>query len=485
MCAIVGITGLPHAANSLYDALIHQQHRGQDAAGILTEGETFHYKMGQGLVRDAFTNDDIAALQGTSGIAHARYPTAGKKNHHEMQPFWVNNPYGIALAHNGNLTNSAELATMLSKERHRYINSHSDSEVLLNLFADGFSEQHANDNANAFFDEICQAVRAVFNHAKGSYSVVSLIHNKGLVAFRDPHGIRPLSMATKKEGKLNATLFSSESSCHYPLGFEPQGDVKPGEVVFINTKGRCFRKQLVTKAFNPCMFEYVYFARPDALLDDVSVYRARLRLGQNLAKTWQKTYPNLMPDVVVPVPFSANTAALSMAHSLGIRYSEGLYKNPFIGRTFIMPSSGLRKRSVNYKLSPQKTELEGKAALLVDDSIVRGTTSKEIVKMVRACGAKAVYFASTCPPLKYPCFYGINIPTSKELIAHKKTIQQIQQYLNVDALLYQDEKGLTEALTRVGEHNIKSPCMACINGHYLHNSSSTPSTKTKKCTINE
>ena len=467
MCAIVGILGQQEAATALYDALMHLQHRGQDAAGILTEDDYFQCKSGKGLVRDAFSKEDIAELRGKLGIAHARYPTAGGQTKKEVQPFWVNSPYGIAMVHNGNLTNTEELTRILTTDRHRYINTESDSEILLNLFADGFSQKHADDAGEAFFQEICEAIRQVFHYAKGSYSVVSLIHNKGLVAFRDPHGIRPLSIGLKKENGNTNYLFSSETSCHHALGFQSQGDVKPGEVIFINHEGQYFKKQLMIKPFRPCMFEYVYFSRPDALLDDVSVYRARLRLGQNLAQHWQSTYPELIPDVVIPVPFSANTSALSMAHALKIRYSEGLYKNPFIGRTFIMPNKALRKRSVHYKLSPQKTEIEGKSVLLVDDSIVRGTTSREIVKMVRACGAKAVYFASTCPPIKFPCFYGIDIPTTKELIASNKHIDQIRQYLDVDALLYQTEEDLIEAITRVGEHNIYKPCMACIDGDYV------------------
>lgn len=467
MCAILGIMGQKSVANALYDGLIHLQHRGQDAAGILTESDSFMSKTGQGLVRDAFQQQDILALKGSKGIAHARYPTAGMINDREVQPFWVSSPYGIAMAHNGNLTNTDALAAMLSQDRNRYINTQSDSEILLNLFADGFSQKHAHETGEAFFQEICEAVRQVFHYAKGSYSVVSLIHQKGLVAFRDPHGIRPLTMATKTQDNQTTYLFSSETSCHYALGFDSAGDVKPGEVVYISPQGECFRKQLINKPHRPCMFEYVYFARPDALLDDISVYRARLRLGQNLAKHWQKKHPTLLPDVVIPVPFSANTAALSMAQSLGVRYSEGLYKNPFVGRTFIMPDSGLRKRSVQYKLSPQKTEIEGKAVLLVDDSIVRGTTAREIVKMVKACGAKAIYFASTCPPIKHPCYYGINIPTHEELIASNKTPSAIQDYLGVDALLYQDNTDLTEAITRVGAHNIHKPCMACLDGDYV------------------
>ena len=308
----------------------------------------------------------------------------------------------------------------------------------------------------------------MFDRARGAYSIVSLILGKGLVAFRDSHGIRPLAMG--RRGNSNGPddiIFASETTPFFSMGFEEMDDVLPGEIVFVTEQGQVFRRVLQQKAFTPCVFEYVYFARPDAHLDDVSVYRARLRMGQNLAKRWLVEQTDNIPDIVIPVPFSSNTAALAFANELGVRYSEGLYKNPFIGRTFIMPETSLRKRSVRYKLSPQRTEIEGKNVLLLDDSIVRGTTSKEIVKMVRDCGAKSVSFISACPPVKNPCYYGIDIPTPEELIANEKSIAEIQQYMDVDALMYQNEVDLVEAVSRKGKHHIDNPCMACLNGHYV------------------
>lgn len=463
MCGIVAIKSKKKVAATLYDCLIQLQHRGQDSAGILTADTRFHIKRGKGLVRDIFNLENVLPLSGEMGIAHVRYPTSGGHSEAEVQPFWVGSPYGISLAHNGNLTNHKSLCTELMTTRRRHLNTDSDSEVLLHLFADGFAHFDPVDSSSDFFTQICESVKQIFDNAKGSYAVVSCILGKGLVAFRDPMGIRPLVMGQSEDG----IIFSSEATPFFSVGYELVGNVKPGEVVFVDEENQIHRKILMEKPFHPCVFEYVYFARPDTLLDDVSVYRARLRMGQNLAKRWHEKYPDITPDIVIPVPFSSNTAALSFAHEIGVRYSEGLYKNPFIGRTFIMPDAGTRKRSVRYKLSPQETEIRGKKVLLLDDSIVRGTTSQEIVKMVRENGAKEVYFVSACPPVKNPCYYGIDIPTRQELLGAKKSIDEIQTYLNVDALLYQNETDLVEAVTRKGAHNIESPCMACLNGHYV------------------
>lgn len=469
MCGIVGIYSHEPVAAELYDSLIHLQHRGQDAAGILTCDTRFYPKHGLGLVREIFTADDILPLKGNIGIAHVRYPTAGGYSQADIQPLWIGSPRGIALAHNGNLVNYQELVDEIVTRQHRHLNSSLDSEALLLLMADHLAKgSYADDDEEQFFHQLCHAVKDIYSRVNGSYSVVSVVIGKGLVAFRDPHGIRPLVWGERKrpDGACDY-IFASESTSFYALGFEPRGDLLPGEVAYVNNAGKLFRQVVDAREFRPCVFEYVYFARPDATLDGVSVYRSRLRMGQNLARYWQKTYPDVKPDIVIPAPFTANTAALSFAHELGVRYSEGLYKNPFIGRTFIMPNQTARARSVRYKLTPQRTEIENKKVLIVDDSIVRGTTSREIVRMVREFGAKEIYFVSTCPPIKHPCFYGIDIPSRKGLIAAKYDDESIRQFLGVDKLLYQTQDDLVEAVTRRGEHHIKRPCMACMDGDYI------------------
>lgn len=469
MCGIVGIYSTKPVATALYESLIHLQHRGQDAAGILTGHHRFEHKAGQGLVREIFAREDIETLVGNIGIAHTRYPTAGGNTAVDVQPVWLGSPRGIALAHNGNLVNYRELALDLMQNKHRYLHSSMDSEVLLHLLAEGLDKpwMSAQDDA-VFFEGLCTLIQSIFGLVQGSCSVVSLILGKGLLAFRDPHGIRPLSMGSRTNETVEKDyIFASENTMFYALGFEHQGDVLPGEVVFVNQSGKIFRKILTQKPHAACVFEYVYFARPDAMLDTISINKARMRMGQNLAKRWQETYPDLLPDVVIPVPFTSNTAALAMARELQVLYSEGLYKNPFIGRTFIMSDGKKRAQQVRYKLTPQRMEIQDKKVLLVDDSIVRGTTSKEIVKMVRENGAKAVYLASACPPVKEACYYGIDIPSRAELIAAKKTEKEIEAWLQVDALLYQTQADLVEAITRKGEHKLQSPCMACLNGCYV------------------
>lgn len=360
MCGIVGIYSHTPVAPELYDSLIHLQHRGQDAAGILTLKERFYVKHGLGLVRETFSPDDVAHLHGTMGIGHTRYPTAGGYNIADVQPLWIGSPRGIGLAHNGNLVNYKELANEITQQKHRHLNSSVDSEVLLHLLADGLdNKNYVVDDEEPFFKTLCGSINTIFQRVSGSYSAISVIIGKGLVAFRDPYGIRPLVMGerTNKNGTKDY-IFASENTMFYALGFEPVGDVMPGEVVFVNRSGQLFRKVVQQKPFTPCIFEYVYFARPDATINGINVYRSRLHMGQNLARQWRQTYPDLLPDVVIPVPFTSNTAALSFAHELGVRYSEGLYKNPFIGRTFIMPNGQQRSRSVRYKLTPQKAEIQ-------------------------------------------------------------------------------------------------------------------------------
>jgi amidophosphoribosyltransferase len=468
MCGIIGIFSHTSVAAEIYDSLIHLQHRGQDAAGMLTCNEKFYAKRGLGLVREIFSPDDIVRLKGNIGIGHTRYPTAGGYHLDDVQPLWIGSPRGIALAHNGNLVNYKELALEITQKKHRHLNSSIDSEVLLHLLADGIEEKNNDDDEELFFENVCQSVKNIFSRAQGSYSIVSVIIGKGLVAFRDPHGLRPLVMGERKNSDGTTDfIFASETTMFYALGFEPKGDVLPGEVIFVNRSGKIFRHVVEQKQFTPCIFEYVYFARPDSTLNEVSVYRSRLRMGQNLAKQWRQKFPDTLPDVVIPAPFTSNTAALSFAHELGVRYSEGLYKNPFIGRTFIMPDGQQRSRSVRYKLTPQKTEIKDKKVLILDDSIVRGTTSREIVKMVKEFGAKEIYFASACPPIKHPCFYGIDMPSRKELLAANASLDEIREYLGVDKLLYQELSDLVEAVTRRGDHRIERPCMACMDGCYV------------------
>jgi len=469
MCGIVGIYSHEPVAGELYDSLIHLQHRGQDAAGILTCDDKFHPLHGMGLVREAFQTKDIVKLKGNIGIAHNRYPTAGGYGETDIQPLWIGSPRGIALAHNGNLVNYQELVQELCGKQHRHLNTTMDSEALLLLLADNLAHGSYSDTSDEhFFDLLCKAIQTIYRTAIGSFSVVSVIIGKGLVAFRDPHGIRPLSWGERmhSSGKKDY-IFSSEDTPFYAQGYELKGDLQPGEVVYVNKEGTLYRKVIESRPFTPCIFEYVYFSRPDSTSNDVNVYRSRLRMGQNLALQWKEKYPEVIPDVVIPAPFTANTAALSFANELGVRYSEGLYKNPFIGRTFIMPNQETRSRNVRYKLTPQVTEIKNKKVMIVDDSIVRGTTSKEIVKMIREFGAKEIYFASTAPPIKNPCFYGIDIPSRNKLIAAKKNEAQIQEYMGVDCLIYQRESDLIEAVTRRGAHDIHKPCMACMNGEYI------------------
>jgi amidophosphoribosyltransferase len=469
MCGIVGIFSHDSVAAELHDSLIHLQHRGQDAAGLLTCNERFYLKSGLGLVREIFKPEDIVSMRGTMGIGHTRYPTAGGYNIADVQPIWVGSPRGIALAHNGNLVNYKELAQHITNVKHSHLNSSIDSEVLLHLLADGLGATTPQDaEGDDYFKVICQAVKNLFTQAKGSYSIVSVIIGKGLLAFRDPHGIRPLVMGerTNKSGKKEY-IFASETTMFYSLGFTPVGDVQPGEVVYVNRAGELRRTILEAKTFSPCIFEYVYFSRPDSTINEIGVYRSRLHMGQNLARRWQEKYPELIPDVVIPVPFTSNTAALSFAHELGVRYSEGLYKNPFIGRTFIMPEVSQRSVSVRYKLTPQRSEIEGNKVLIVDDSIVRGTTSREIVKMVREFGAREIYFVSACPPIKNPCFYGIDIPSRAQLIAAHNSEEEICEYLGVDKLLYQTMGDLKEAINRRRDVQIANPCMACMDGRYV------------------
>jgi amidophosphoribosyltransferase len=372
------------------------------------------------------------------------------------------------MAHNGNLVNYTDLVNEVYEQNHRLINSSVDIEVILHIFAHALDHPKSNIKNLSFFDQICQAVDTVFHRASGAYSVIGTIMNKGMIVFRDPHGIRPLVKGVRQnDDGTTDHIFASETTMFYALGFELDGNVTPGEVIYIEENGTVHSRTLKNEQFTPCIFEYVYFARPDSIQNEISVYRSRLRMGQNLAKRWKEQYPDITPDIVIPAPSTANTAALSFAHELGVRYSEGLYKNPFIGRTFIMPGQELRKKSIRHKLVPQEFEIRDKTVLIVDDSIVRGNTSKEIVRMVREFGATKVFFVSACPPVKFPCFYGVDMPTRGELAAAQRSVSEIEEYMGVDILMYQKIDDLVEAVTRKGEHNIDRPCMACLNGQYV------------------
>ena len=475
MCGIAGIYSHNPVAPELYESVVHLQHRGTDAAGIMTYDDRMHKEKGLGLARDIFTEDNLSLLTGNIGISHNRYPTHGGFGHGEIQPVWTSVPYGVAISHNGQLTNYDELVEEVTQKEKRYLNTTSDTEVLLHILAKELNKDGTPKTSKEFFDLLCDAVGTIFKKVRGAYSVTALVIGKGLVVFRDPHGIRPLVRGERvNSGKWPSKsgtdyIFASENTMFYSMGYKPKGNVLPGELIYVDNDGKLFSKRLVKEEFNPCIFEYVYFARPDAVLNDVGVYRSRLRMGQNLAYAWKKKYPDITPDIVIPAPSTANTSALSFAHEIGVRYSEGLYKNPFIGRTFIMSEQTRRKKSVKHKLAPQETEIRGKKVLIVDDSIVRGNTSREIVRMVKSVGAKEVYFVSACPPVKNPCYYGVDMPTREELIAGNKSIDDIKNILGVDILLYQELDDLVEAVTRRGDHHIDNPCMACLDGHYISN----------------
>ena len=470
MCGIVGIYSHKPVAPELYESAINLQHRGTDAAGIMTYDNRMHKEKGLGLVKDIFTEDNLSLLTGNIGISHNRYPTHGEFGHGEIQPVWTSVPYGIAISHNGQITNYDELVEEVTQTGKRYLNTTSDTEVLLHILAKELNKEDTPKTSEEFFNLLCDAIGTIFTKVRGAYSVTSLIIGKGLLVFRDPHGIRPLVKGERDNGNGGKDyIFASENTMFYSMGYKPSGNVLPGELIYVDNDGKLFSKRLVKEEFNPCIFEYIYFARPDAILNDVSVYRSRLRMGQNLAYAWMKKYPDIIPDIVIPAPSTANTSALSFAHEIGVRYSEGLYKNHFVGRTFIMPGQKERKRSVKHKLVPQETEIRDKKVLVVDDSIVRGNTSREIVRMVKDFGAKEVYFVSACPPIKHPCYYGVDMPTKEELIAGKESIDRIKEILGVDILMYQEIDDLVEAVTRIGDHHIDKPCMACLDGHYVIN----------------
>ncbi len=450
MCGIVGILGSKELNQELYDGLTVLQHRGQDAAGIVTSDNNRVYQCkGNGLVRDVFQDRHMQRLQGEMGIAHVRYPTAGSSSSAEAQPFYVNSPYGLSLGHNGNLTNADVLKRELYIDDRRHINTNSDSEILLNVLA---HELIHSGQLQLSPKDIFNAVRGVHRRCKGAYAVVVMISGMGILAFRDPNGIRPLVYGVKETDQGMQYMVASESVALDVLGYELVRDVKPGEAILIDNDRQFYSQICVDNpTYTPCIFEYVYFARPDSIIENVYVQKARMRMGQRLAQKMLEMWPEQDIDVVIPIPDTSRTAALEMAHILGCKYREGFIKNRYIGRTFIMPGQTQRKKSVRQKLNPINLEYKDKNVLLVDDSIVRGTTSKEIVQMARDAGAKNVYFASASPPVRYQNVYGIDMPAACELIAHGKDIDQICKEIGADKLFYQNIEDLIWAVSRGNE----------------------------------
>ena len=466
MCGIVAITGFEPTNVRIYDALTVLQHRGQDAAGIATtDGERIYLRKDNGLVRDVFLPKHMRELVGNVGIGHVRYPTAGTQSSHEAQPLYVNSPWGIALAHNGNLTNAPTLKKELFTKNRRHLNTRSDSEILLNVLA---HELYVQDFDELEPKHLFAAVEAVHRRCEGAYAVVALIPGFGLVAFRDPHGIRPLVLGKREVNGRIEYMFASESVALDSAGFRLVGDVAPGEAVLVETETKAVsRRQCADKpSLRPCIFEYVYLARPDSLMDGISVYKSRLRMGDTLAKKILKLRPDHDIDVVIPVPDTSRTAAIQVAYHLGVKFREGFIKNRYIGRTFIMPGQENRKKSVRQKLNPISLEFRDKTVLIVDDSIVRGTTSQEIIRMAREAGAKQVYLASAAPPIRYPNVYGIDMPAATELIAHDRTVEEITEELGADWLIYQDLPDLLLA-GREGNPEIVDYEDSVFSGRYI------------------
>lgn len=467
MCGIVGIFAFSPVNQMLYDSLLLLQHRGQDAAGIATaNGNAFSMFKGNGLVRDVFRTRNMRSLPGHSGIGHVRYPTAGSAaSSDEAQPFYVNAPYGLVLAHNGNLTNSERLKAELFKNDRRHINTNSDSEVLLNVLA-----HELQSNAHGYSLDpvaIFKAIAGVHQRAQGAYACVAQIAGYGLVAFRDPYGIRPLVLGQVETDQGKEYMFASESVALAGMGYEFVRDVEPGEAIFVDLDGNLYAQQCADKTIlSPCIFEYVYLARPDSVMDGVSVYEARVKMGEYLADQIKREMNSGEIDVVMPIPDSSRPAALELATRLGVPYREGFIKNRYIGRTFIMPGQAVRKKSVRQKLNAIEVEFKGKTVLIVDDSIVRGTTSREIVQMAREAGAKKVIFASAAPPVRYPNVYGIDMPTRDELIASGRTDEEICKEIGADALFYQSIEDMKRSVSDLLP-SLKNFDASCFEGTYV------------------
>ncbi len=465
MCGVIGISGLHDVNLRLYDALTILQHRGQDAAGIVTEDDgELHQCKGEGLVRDVFNKSHMMTLKGSVGIGHVRYPTAGSSGPALAQPFYVNSPYGIFIAHNGNLTNAEELREQIRNHDLRHLNTDSDSEVLLNIFA---YELQSQGKLHPTQHDIFAAIGGVHARCNGAYAVVGLIANYGTFAFRDQFGIRPLCYGRKRVLNKYEYAIASESVVLESLGFEFVRDLSPGEGLFIDKSGSIFLKQCSKRPnLTPCIFEHVYFARPDSMMDDISVYKCRLRMGERLAKKIIRTNPGHKIDVVIPIPDTSRQSAQALAETLGLKVREGFMKNRYIGRTFIMPGQKERKKSVRQKLSPVKLEFAGKNVLLVDDSIVRGTTSQEIIQMARDAGARKVFIASAAPGVRYPNVYGIDMPSASELIAHDRTDQEVERLIGADWLIYQDLEDLVASASD-GNKNINNFECSVFDGNYV------------------
>jgi amidophosphoribosyltransferase len=466
MCGVVGIVSTEPVNQAIYNALTVLQHRGQDAAGIVTWSEEGGLKQrkGNGLVRDVFRQRHMLSLTGHVGIGHVRYPTAGGSKSSEAQPFYVNSPYGICLAHNGNLTNFDELADLLIRQDRRHLSTNSDSEVLLNVFA---HELQLRVNGSPTPENVFDAIEAVHARCRGGYAVVAMIIGFGIVAFRDPNGIRPLVLGAREKDGRKDYMVASESVALDALRFERLRDLRPGECVYIENDGVLNTRDYAGEVrHTPCIFEYVYFARPDSILDDISVYKARLRMGEQLAGKIVRDFPDHDIDVVIPVPDTSRTAALQVAYHLGVKYREGFVKNRYIGRTFIMPGQAERVMSVRRKLNAIDLEFRNKNVLLIDDSIVRGTTSKQIIKLAREAGARKVYFASAAPPVRYPNVYGIDMPAATELIANGREVEEIGEMIGADRLIYQDLHGLIRSV-RHDHSAITEFDTSCFSGEYV------------------
>ena len=466
MCGVVGVVSKSEVSPMIYDALTVLQHRGQDAAGIATcDQDKFHLRKQLGLVRDVFRDAHMAGLRGSMGIGHLRYPTAGSQDRELAQPMYVNSPYGISISHNGNLTNKDEISQILTDENLRFLSTDSDSEVLLNVFAHELQKQGTSSPTQK---EIFKAVKATHKRIRGAYSVIFMINGVGIVGFRDPFGIRPLIFGSRENDLLGPDyMFASESTVLDTLGFNIISDVEPGEAVFVNTEGEMFREECIDNPIHtPCIFEYVYLARPDAVIDNISVHKSRMRMGEALAEKINKLKPDHDIDVVIPIPESSTTSALQLANTLGIKYTEGFVKNRYIGRTFIMPFQEKREKSVRQKLNPIEFEFKNKVVLLVDDSIVRGTTSRQIIEMARTAGAKKVYFASAAPPIRYQNVYGIDMAATTELIAHNRTEDEISELIGADWLIYQDLEDLIES-AKYGNPSIQQFECSVFDGKYI------------------
>jgi amidophosphoribosyltransferase len=465
MCGIVGLVAKSNVNQALYDALTVLQHRGQDAAGMVTCDEgRFFLRKDNGLVKDVFRSRHMQRLVGNMGIGHIRYPTAGSSSSAEAQPFYVNSPYGIVLAHNGNLTNTQDLAKDVYREDLRHINTNSDSEVLLNIFA---HELQLQKQLKPSAEHVFEAVRRVHKRIKGGYAVIAMLAGYGVVGFRDPNGIRPAVYGKRTTKKGDEYMIASESVALDALGFELVRDIQPGEAIFIDVDGNLHSQQCAENPkLTPCIFEHVYFARPDSIIDKISVYKARLKMGARLAEKILRQRPDHDIDVVIPIPDTSRSSAVELANRLGVKYREGFMKNRYIGRTFIMPGQQQRKKSVKQKLNALDLEFRGKNVLLVDDSIVRGTTCEQIIEMARDAGANKVYFASAAPEVRFPNVYGIDMPAKEELIAHNRTVEEIQEAIGADWLIYQDLHDLVEATCEGADVKYDFDC-SVFNGEYV------------------